>query len=170
MHPIILDHPITKWTVIGVGLWVLLTALYILVLYLLAGPATSSAYAAKSSNVVLPADEVERRLIVDPVLDVSDSLPSQVFVADNRLEETATVAASGMVVALRLIVVDSKDEIVGLWSNTAGSDSSFYILRVEEGHRTGLEHPLTHAILNQYNQLLNDLDWTIMGRVYYENG
>lgn len=79
---------------------------------------------------------------------------------------TATITASFTVTPSRLIVVDENDTITEIWSNTTGLKGSFYSLRVKEGRPQGSEHPLTQAILAQYNGLLGEVDWSGAGRVY----
>ncbi len=66
----------------------------------------------------------------------------------------------------RLIVVDGNDKIVEMWSNTTGTRWVLYSLRVKEQPPQGPEHPLTQAILDQYNRLLGKVDWTQTGQVY----
>lgn len=118
----------------------------------------------------------------------SEIMPGYVFVVDNReivLErptiqadgsksspETSEPSASGAVTAFvtvasyRLIVIDESDRITGIWSNTTGLKRPYYSLRVRDIESDGPEHPLTENILDQYNRLLNSVDWTVCGKVY----
>ena len=114
-------------------------------------------------------------------------LPSRVFIIENRElvtylpsiniphpestteksgPENGTVGASVIILPSRQIVVDEKDKITKVWSNTSGKDYSFYSLSIWNEKLNGVEHYLTPKILSQYNKLLGQLDWNNTGRVY----
>ena len=130
---------------------------------------------------------------IDTITAPEEVLPSHVYVLNNReivTEETwremnssqdtaagstsynetaspaGTMTASVTVMPSRLIVVDENDRIILIWSNTTGTKQNFYSLRVKEQSLQGLEHPLTQEILDQYNRLLGEVDWTETGQVY----
>lgn len=73
------------------------------------------------------------------------------------------VSVVGEVKGKRLLVVDSDDEIVAIWSNTPSLDHDL-IVRV--GSRDGPEHPMTEDILHQYQELKGGIDWTERGLVF----
>ena len=148
------------------------------------GPATTIAFAVAASSVLGPPEAPPQRLVRDPSLDPLVELPDRAFVLNDSaivlskpflrsyapstqfLSWGNTLTVSGEVTAARLIVVDDNDDIVGVWSNTAAGDSTFYSLVTRLGYKNGPEHPLTDSILYQYSQLIDLLDWNARGQVY----
>ena len=152
-----------------------------------AGIGTVLASPAATSPDVLPISEPQEGPADGGIVGTPEALPSRVFVLDNRYVVTqlpperlssvhgapaessargGTVRATFTVLPSRLIVVDQDDNIVNIFSNTTGNDSTFYSLRVREGGLHGEEHPLTQEVLSQYNRLLLHVDWSAKGRVY----
>ncbi len=151
-------------------------------------PILASPPAAASSimPVAEPRQEPTNALTVSTVA----ALPSRVFVLDNRLVVTelpadrlaqlepvseqstptaGAIEASSTVLPSRLIVVDSDDNITGIWSAATGSQYSFYSLRVREQQWQWPDHPMTEGILAQYSRLLGEVDWGQSGKVYGED-
>ncbi|MBI4336597.1 MAG: hypothetical protein HY683_02035 [Chloroflexi bacterium] len=82
------------------------------------------------------------------------------------LRGSGAIAIDGRVRSVRLIVVDQKGRIIGIWSNYPGVSSTADSLLVREGHVTGLQRPLTAGVLSQYQRLAGKVDWTRTGKVY----
>ena len=160
-------------------------ALFVVFLSISVGPATAIGFAVAASNILLPENQSRHELIKDPSLRPLEQLPDRTFVLNgtsivdsmdfvgpeyllvtqapasgNTLVVTATVIPS------RLIVVDANGDITGIWSNTSTAGPSYYALMVRQGSMNGDEHPLTDHILDQYNNLLDQINWAVRGRVY----
>lgn len=118
----------------------------------------SHVYVLSSGEVVTEKPSTES----DKLGNTADEASSQ----GRTTSRTATITAIVKGAASRQIVVDENDRIVEIWSNTDGSNGSFYSLRVKEQQVQGPEHPLTQEILAQYNRLLGEVDWSINGRVH----
>ncbi len=147
------------------------------------------ASAPATAGSVMPVAEPRQEPANGVAASTVAALPSRVFVLDNGLVVTelpadrlaslgsiseqptptaGTIEASSTVLPSRLIVVDSDDNITGIWSAATGSKYSFYSLRVREQQWQGPDHPMTEGILAQYNGLLGEVDWSQSGRVYGE--
>ena len=138
---------------------------------------TLSATLASDNVITAPATVLpshvyvlnNREIVTDKTSSQVDELLGTTEKPSSHREATShcgTIKASVTGASSRLIVVDGNDRIVEIWSNTTGTKRVFYSLRVKEQQPQGLEHPLTQAILAQYNRLLGKVDWTQTGQVY----
>lgn len=75
----------------------------------------------------------------------------------------SVVVVTGEVKGKRLLVVDSDDRIIGIWSNTSSLD---HTLIVRTGRMDGPEHPMSENILRQYEELKGGIDWAQTGLVF----
>ena len=107
---------------------------------------------------------IDNREIIEhnPVVQVDQSLKT----ASKEVSYGSTVAVKATAASSRLIVVSDNDHIIAIWSNTTGEKRGYYSLRVKEKTPSGHEHHLTPKIVEQYNVLLSEVDWTQCGRVY----
>lgn len=123
-----------------------------------AGVLPSRVYVLNNRKIVTekPSSEMDK-------LQATAEEPSSLSETASR---SATIRASVTAASSRLIVVDENDRIIEIWSNTTGTKRGFYSLRVREGSWQGVEHPLSPGVLDQYNRLLGEVDWSINGRAY----
>ncbi|MDP3063750.1 MAG: hypothetical protein Q8O40_11165 [Chloroflexota bacterium] len=75
----------------------------------------------------------------------------------------ASIAVSGEVLPVRLIVVDESGVIREMWSNAPGPD---YTLRVRLGHRAGPDLSATDEVMAQYAGIASTIDWDTLGLVF----
>lgn len=101
-----------------------------------------------------------------PLIEVPEAPNATNEPTTDQQEISYTVRVILTVLPSRLIVVDENDKIFQIWSNTNGKGWVFYSLNVSEQHLQEQEHPLTPAILDQYNSLLDRINWDKMGKVY----
>ena len=152
----------------------------------LAVPAAILAFAVERPPEVLSAPRPPHpKLLKGPEFISRGPLTNRAYVLDNRLivteqpplayyqanaERTAflkgALSVTADVIASRLILLSSSGAIIGIWSNTGGGDSGVYSLTARVGSLNGEAHPLTDAVLSEYNQLLGSVEWGIRGRVY----
>lgn len=148
-----------------------------------AGPATTVAFAVKSIHEARSAPSI-RHLVISPALAESGDALNRVYVVNSslvtgqvpvlslsydfvpRTDHGQTITARGDVFPARLIVVDGEGNISEIFSNTPRNDSRYYSLTVRQGSQSGGGYPLTEEVLEQYNGLLDELDWDFIGRVY----
>jgi len=83
--------------------------------------------------------------------------------ASQQLDTFALALVTGEVKGKRLLVVDSDDGIIGIWSNTSSPD---HTLIVREGGMDGPERLMTGDILRQYEELKDGIDWARRGLVF----
>ena len=83
--------------------------------------------------------------------------------ADLASTAGASIAVSGEVLPVRLIVVDESGVIREMWSNAPGPE---YTLRVRLGHRAGPDLSATDGVMAQYASMASTIDWDTLGLVY----
>jgi hypothetical protein len=97
----------------------------------------------------------------------ADTSSSTTTPSNNTTEPTtfAIITAQFTVIPNRIVVVDSSDKVIEIWNNTC-PENSYYCLKIKELDSHGLEHSLTPQILERYNSLLNEIDWSKQGKVF----
>jgi len=93
----------------------------------------------------------------------NDGAGAQPTDAASTISSGASVSVGAGVLGVRMLVVDSQDNVVAVWSNTANPGAQVV---VREGSANGPEHELTAEVKCQYERLLEDLDWGRKGLVY----
>ena len=151
----------------------------------LAIPAGILAFAVAPPQVLSPTERPHPKLLTGPEFSSHELSPNRAYVLDNSFivggrpppasyqssaEQTAflkgTLSVTADVVPSRLIVLSSSGAIIGIWSNTGGGDPNVYSLTARVESLNGEVHPLTQAVLSEYSQLLDHVEWGIRGRVY----
>ncbi len=133
---------------------------------------TSSDALLKAPGGVLPSHVYvlnNREIVTEKPSSEMNKSPDrdeEPFSPSETASHSATIRASVTGASSRQIVVDENDRIIEIWSNTTGTKRGFYSLRVREGSWQGVEHPLSPGVLDQYNRLVDKVDWSINGRVY----
>ena len=136
-------------------------------------------------QVPSPPEFQHATLLTGPEFRSRGLSPNRAYVLDNRFvvagrppltsyQDTTgqtgfldgTLAVTADVVPSRLILLSGSGAIIGMWSNTGGGASTVYSLTARVESLNGEVHPLTGAVLAEYNQLLDSMNWGIRGRVY----
>ena len=138
------------------------------------GPATERppGHTDSASRAVNPESLPSRALIIDGRLVLAGEAPlsSQPSASEPTPSRGGTVTITAELLPSRLIAVDEDGRIVGIWSNTVGGASTAYVLTVRRQHPKGEAYPLTQEVLHQYEQLSDQVDWRVRGRVYAAGG